>query len=249
LFKTSTVNSNNTELIDNITNLNDFIYLKENILTKEFCKEIIDFYENHPENHYDGVILRGYEPDIKNTKDFSIDPEFNEISKKIYDELNKKLSINIKYYLHDKSILNTINKFVQYDGFMIQKYFKNIGRYIYHHDFLVDYINFRYRICAFIFYLNDVSEGGETEFWFGKYKIQPKTGSLLIFPSAWCYPHCGKMPISNDKYIVTGWIFINENIFINETIDNLIELNKNNNLSDNEIKKYNIKDINIKDIK
>jgi len=66
-----------------------------------------------------------------------------------------------------------------------------------------------HRIITYLWYLNDVEEGGETLF--HNFKIKPKTGSLLLFPATWTYKHSGAMPISNDKYIITGWVWINEN--------------------------------------
>ena len=62
------------------------------------------------------------------------------------------------------------------------------------------------RHITFIWYLNDVNDGGETAF-DGIYKIRPKSGKLVLFPASWTYPHCGKMPLSSDKYIITGWIY------------------------------------------
>ena len=91
-------------------------------------------------------------------------------------------------------------------AFMIQKYDKNVGKYTYHNDFHIDYILKSYRIITFLWYLNDVSEGGETEFW-GNYKIKPEAGKLILFPATWTFPHTGKMPLSNDKYIITGWLY------------------------------------------
>jgi hypothetical protein len=64
--------------------------------------------------------------------------------------------------------------------------------------------NNQIRMLAFIWYLNDVHEGGETEFLKGK--VTPKRGSLLIFPCSWTYLHKGNVPVSNNKYIITGWI-------------------------------------------
>jgi len=61
------------------------------------------------------------------------------------------------------------------------------------------------RIITFIWYLNNVEEGGETLF--EDFKIKPMEGSLLFFPATWTYPHSGAMPTSNDKYIITGWIY------------------------------------------
>ena len=91
----------------------------------------------------------------------------------------------------------------------MQKYTKLKGRYIYHQDFMTDWETKKYRVITFLWYLNDVVEGGETEFW-AKYKVKPEAGKLLFFPSTWTYPHRGMMPISNDKYIITGWIYLND---------------------------------------
>ena len=64
-----------------------------------------------------------------------------------------------------------------------------------------------YRVLTYLFYLNDVDEGGETEFYGGDIKIKPKQGKMILFPSSWTYPHSGKMPVSSNKYIITGWIY------------------------------------------
>ena len=57
-----------------------------------------------------------------------------------------------------------------------------------------------------MFYLNDVKEGGETEFYHQKIKIKPKAGTLVLFPAGFTHTHKGNMPISNDKYIITTWL-------------------------------------------
>ena len=36
----------------------------------------------------------------------------------------------------------------------------------------------------------------------------PPATRPIFFPASWCYPHMGKMPISSDKYIITGWLHI-----------------------------------------
>ena len=61
-------------------------------------------------------------------------------------------------------------------------------------------------VITYIFYLNDVEEGGETEIR-RKCKIKSKAGKLLLFPSCWTFPHRGVMPISDNKYIITGWLY------------------------------------------
>ena len=48
--------------------------------------------------------------------------------------------------------------------------------------------------------------GGETEIW-DSHKIKPECGKLLLFPSCWTFPHRGNVPISGNKYILTGWVY------------------------------------------
>lgn len=63
-----------------------------------------------------------------------------------------------------------------------------------------------HRIMAFILYLNDVQEGGETEFLYYPKRIKPKAGTLILFPAHYTHTHRGNPPISNEKYIITGWV-------------------------------------------
>ena len=51
----------------------------------------------------------------------------------------------------------------------------------------------------------DLGEG-ETEFLHQQRKIAPKTGTLLIAPTAFTHTHRGNMPKGGDKYIATSWI-------------------------------------------
>lgn len=63
-----------------------------------------------------------------------------------------------------------------------------------------------FRIMTFILYLNDVDVGGETEFLYYPKRIQAKKGRLLLFPGAFTHTHRGNTTISNEKYILTGWL-------------------------------------------
>lgn len=82
---------------------------------------------------------------------------------------------------------------------------KNKGKYVYHNDGLIS--NNETRKLTFIWYLNDVLDGGETEFL--DFKVIPKAGTLFIFPAIWTYPHKANILLSSDKYIITGWLYEN----------------------------------------
>ena len=61
------------------------------------------------------------------------------------------------------------------------------------------------RIGAYMIYLNDVQEGGETEFLYQSRRIAAKKGRLVIFPSNYPWTHRGNPPLAITKYILTGW--------------------------------------------
>lgn len=201
---------------------NKYIYLNRNSLSPEVCIDIIQLYENENSSYkHEGLIQAGLDKNIKDTVDFNI-PINEEKWYKYYKLLNNELTNNLKKYFlnlnNSEEFQNTnqlsTKSYVFFEDaklmskiFMIQKYTKNIGKYVYHHDFRIDSTENKYRILTFLWYLNTVEEGGETAF--GEdFKIKPEIGKLLLFPATWTYPHAGKMPISSDKYIITGWLYI-----------------------------------------
>ena len=61
------------------------------------------------------------------------------------------------------------------------------------------------RVLAYALFLNDVEEGGELEFLHQSIRIKPRKGDFVIWPAYFTHIHRGNPPISNDKWIVTGW--------------------------------------------
>jgi hypothetical protein len=62
------------------------------------------------------------------------------------------------------------------------------------------------RYLVFLWYLNDVAEGGETEFPCLGVRVAPQAGRLLMFPPYWMYQHSGLPPRSGDKYILSTYM-------------------------------------------
>ena len=54
-------------------------------------------------------------------------------------------------------------------------------------------------------YLSDVEEGGELEFLYQNKRVKPKKGDFVVWPAYFTHMHRGNPPISDEKYIVTGW--------------------------------------------
>ena len=66
-------------------------------------------------------------------------------------------------------------------------------------------IKFLDRLFVWMVYLNDVSDKGETEFFYQHHFEEPKQGKLVIWPSDWTHLHRGIISPTETKYILTGW--------------------------------------------
>jgi hypothetical protein len=63
-----------------------------------------------------------------------------------------------------------------------------------------------HRALLWTIYLNDGFEAGETEFLYQEHKVVPRTGTLLLAPTAFTHTHRGNVPLGRDKYIATSWV-------------------------------------------
>jgi hypothetical protein len=93
----------------------------------------------------------------------------------------------------------------------LQKYIGDEGGYPYWHCELYphpqhDNGESLHRVVLWTMYLNEEFDEGETEFLYQQRKIVPRTGSLLIAPTAFTHTHRGNKPKNGDKYIATSWI-------------------------------------------
>jgi len=108
----------------------------------------------------------------------------------------------------------------------VKKYFPNDGFYNWHCDQgRSSWLTYSRSLVA-MFYLNDVEEGGQTEFESQEVSIKPSQGDLIIWPAGWTHKHRGKSPISNAKYICNFWL-LSRNPGVEEALHNMetIEIN------------------------
>ena len=64
---------------------------------------------------------------------------------------------------------------------------------------------YRSRHLVYMTYLNDIEEGGGTEFVSQNIVSPAKKGLTLVWPSTWTHHHRGVVANHNIKYIITGW--------------------------------------------
>jgi hypothetical protein len=179
--------------------LTDLIQVYDDVLEKNTCSILIDFFEISSEKHeridndskpnftqYDLTSNHKESSQIENIHNFLISKTF-EYKQKYYEFVDKRCFPENHNFEH----------------FRIKKYQNNgVDQFDTHVD-VTDYESSR-RFLSFFWYLNDVVEGGETVF--GDLTITPKTGRLVIFPPLWMFPHKGNTPVSNEKYLLSTYL-------------------------------------------
>lgn len=119
--------------------------------------------------------------------------------------------------LSDDTLSRLIQTVFRLGSINIQKYDQNEGGYFYYHSEIYPHPNDKendalHRKLLWMFYLNDVNEGGETDFYHQQVSTKPKQGSLVIAPAGFTHTHRGNMPKSNDKYIFTSWVLYQRSV-------------------------------------
>ena len=186
-----------------------YIWERKNSFTDEFCDKLISKFEENPGDlKIKGKVGGGTKEEVKNTWDIYLDNIiWADEDKTICKILTDSISEYASYLKEHDSRLDPFNSVVHFSdsGYNLQMYEPNKGFYTWHDDYRFEK-DFGSRILTFMWYLNTVEEGGQTEFSNG-IKINAEKGKLVMFPSTWTYTHRGCMPISNSKYILTGWIY------------------------------------------
>lgn len=110
------------------------------------------------------------------------------------------------------NLLNLVRYLFRIDPINAQKYEKNKGNYGYWHSEIFPQLGENkalHRVLLFLIYLNDVEDGGETDFYYQDQSIKPKAGTMVIAPCGFTHTHRGNIPRSNDKYVLTSWVLYN----------------------------------------
>ena len=170
----------------------------------DMCDEIIEFFEANPSDHGAGAIGGGVDESQKKTTDIPIKPKQLEQEKyKIFNTYIKNVVNCFNDYKEQWPFLNTI-KGMEIGTFNLQKYSPG-GHFSAVHTERGS-SSTMHRVLAFMTYLNDVEEGGETSFHYYDINVQPKKGKTIIWPAEWTHAHSGGVVKQGCKYIVTGWI-------------------------------------------
>lgn len=166
------------------------------------CDEIIAFF-NASGDKVPGMFGQNYaKVDLTGKDSTDVYVEWrSELGKKYFSHLIPVTKEYIKKYPYSDQYA----KWGLIQPFNIQYYKPGGGFYGWHTERSSTIMPLVTRHLAFMTYLNDVTEDGETEFFHQKLKVKPEKGLTLIWPVDWTLTHRGIPSMTQEKYITTGW--------------------------------------------
>jgi hypothetical protein len=190
-------------------NLKEFIFW-DYIQRIELCDDIIKFFKNSKNKQRGTVGRLGGASTIDPSQKDSTDVWFPWNNTQIGSEYNRELHLIFDKYIEIFPMCNNYAPWGMVENSNIQYYKPGQGFKVWHTERTGIHEPVSSRHLVFMTYLNDVTDGGETEFYHQKLKIKPKKGLTVIWPADWTYTHRGIVSPTQEKYIVTGWYnFIN----------------------------------------
>lgn len=176
-----------------------------NIENNNLCDEIITLFEESRNLQKHGVTGKGKDPTAKKTTDITIAPnDLQNIKFKCINNYIEELHKCFVDYQNQWPFVKSHITNVDIGGFNIQKYSPG-DHFAKIHSERTNLRNL-HRVFAWMTYLNDVEDGGTTNFTHYDLKIKPEIGKTLIWPAEWTHAHSGEILNSGKKYIITGWM-------------------------------------------
>ena len=176
-------------------------------IDESICDGVIDFYEE--DNYFPvtpGLSSSG-QVNIKTKESF--DKTISHVTKdqrlvNYFDTLSEVVKLYTEKYIWS----DITESWSIVEGVNIQWYPPNGGFKVYHFE-RNGKLSSMNRHLVFMTYLNDVTDAGETEFYYQKLKVKPQKGLTLVWPVDWTHTHRGIPSPTQEKIIITGWYSFN----------------------------------------
>lgn len=195
----------------------DFIMNIENILDGELCDFIVEKltdesftfnskatianYVGRQDRQWDGSLSLGFLSGLQVTEQ---DKNGEELLVNIFANILKEVcSVYLKSFAQSCMVFEQ-EGIIDFTAFKFQETPIGGGFHNWHSE---NNTANKTRFLVWSLFLNDVQEGGELEFLNYPIRIKPKKGSMALFPAYYTHVHRGNPPLSNTKYIATGWFY------------------------------------------
>jgi hypothetical protein len=178
--------------------LADLVRVYPDRLSVAQCQRLIDGFEAWDEQH----VVRGGEDETARFTELNLTqcwPEGHDLAfgaiLPVFDAYSRDLQISPTQWPAE----------LAFEELRIKRYWPNGQDQFLEHVDVGDHASAR-RFLAALLYLNDVADGGDTEFPLWGQHIHPQAGSVLVFPPLWPWLHAGRPPISGTKWILSTYL-------------------------------------------
>tara|TARA_R100001163_G_scaffold65760_2_gene64581 strand:+ start:1279 stop:1866 length:588 start_codon:yes stop_codon:yes gene_type:complete len=192
--------------MEKTVNIDNFIGVYDGYITPASCDDAIKLFED--QNKFNKTINRISLQDkpiteIQDQQYFAAPGNIN-----IWYKELQPILVNyeqaFRHYIQHTGAKDVCGEF-NYTVVKIQKTLPTEGYHVWHIEHGAGYDN-EPRSLVYTIYLNDVEEGGETEFLHFSKRVKAKKGRIVIWPAGFPYVHRGNSPLSGEKYILTSWM-------------------------------------------
>ena len=174
-------------------------FIQETMLDDiSICDQLIEYHNNNMEYKTKGSTARGQGKGKVSTDVPIYTASQNAIANMYISEIFNKVEDYLKKYGMYQMIKVTIKAPIN-----LQHYEPNEGFFDWHCE--RGSHQSHQRALVFMTYLNDVNDGGETEFLFQQMKVKAVKGKTVIWPTDFTHLHRGIPSPTEHKYIATGW--------------------------------------------
>jgi hypothetical protein len=184
-----------------VENLRSYVQWFDGALAPDFCQKMIDSFEQMKQAQAPNG--RGHRAGLENSSwhELNLTPLADKaFMGYFFEQIDKHLAI----YNERLHLTLPIPSRPTLDNLVMKRYRAGTDdNFEPHYDSHSEKVR---RYLVFLWYLNDVAEGGETEFCDLGMKVSAQRGRLLMFPPYWMFQHAGLPPRSNDKYIVSTYL-------------------------------------------
>ena len=163
-------------------------------IDESLCDRMVRDFEHRKADHFEAHSARGYTYLPSCDMDIDLITEYEAVLQEVVTRYK-----NLYTYSHEN--LSSWQLSFPYN---IQKYDPGKHYSVWHCE-NNGYPQYRQRHLAFMTYLNTVTDGGETVFYYQNTRIRPEKGLTLIWPAHFTHTHKGIPSETQEKYITTGW--------------------------------------------
>ncbi len=181
---------------------NSFIFEVKDALPDFLCDDMVARFEANEVDQYAGRVGSAMNSNDSLKKTTDIIASGKQHWKDVDNNLFRSLAMALKEFKDIYPYFSDMSRFKDM-GYNLQRYQE--GEY-YHWHVDADNDVLAPRQLVALWYLNDVEEGGETEFLFQDASVTPEKGKLMLFPPFWTHEHRAAVVTKGVKYIATTWI-------------------------------------------